>query len=127
MDKAKVQDMRIQITKALSDIADGTGMRLRLGNINFTDSGFRGTIHCEELGDGGLPARYKEEWDEAVSLNIVKDEWFGVVTQSREIKYKVVGYDFKKRKANIVLQREDNGKIYVTTINHFNNSAFSRI
>jgi hypothetical protein len=126
MDKAKVQDMRVQITKALADIADGTGMTLRLGNINFTDSGFRGTIHCEEIGANGLPERYKADWDEAVSLNLVKKEWFGVETMSRDSNYKVVGYDFKKRKSNIMLQRQDNGKIYCTTQIHFYKPEFKR-
>lgn len=120
MDKVKVKDMRKQIDKALSDIADGQGITLRLGNINFSSDGFRATVICEEMQkDSDLPARYKTDWDEAVAMGIVKEECFGVVTGVIGNQYKVVGYDFKKKKNNILLQKVGTDKIYIASKLHF--------
>ena len=128
MNKAKVKDMRVQITKVLSDLSEYSDYTLKLGNISFSSTGFRGTIICEEMStDDGCkhPARFKADWDEAVSMKIVKATDFGVVTGVGSKRYKVVGFDFKRKKLNIILEKLDDGKIYNASMNHFNQREFN--
>lgn len=128
MEIAQVKEMRKEITKVLSDLSDGKNYTLKLGNINFSGTGFRGTIICEEMstdGDCSHPVRYKADWDEAVSMNIVKAEYFGVVTGVGSKRYKVVGYDFNKKRLNILLEKLDNARIYKASMSHFNQKEFN--
>ena len=128
MDREMVKHMRVQIDSALSDIADGHGFNMRVGNMNYSENGFRATIICEEENEEGLPARFKSEWNDAVSLGLVKEEHFGVVSKDRNGNlFKVVGYDFKKKKNNILLSKVGTDKIYLTTMLHFLKPEFREI
>lgn len=128
MDLNKCREMRKRIDSALADIACSETFTLKLGRITFSGDGFRSTIVAEEVSDGELPTRYKTDWNEAVEAGAVKAEHFGVITTDRNGKqFEVVGFDWKKRKYNILLQGVIDGKIYKTTISHFLKAEFREI
>jgi hypothetical protein len=126
MDGKKVKAMRVAINEALALVAEGVGdITLKLGNVTFSDSGFKGSILCEETTLDGVNKKYESDWKQAVSLGIVKEYWLGVITESRSGSVKVIGYDFNRPKNCIILKGVNNGKIYLTTMRHFNHQRFS--
>jgi len=131
MDRAICKQVRMAMAEALAKVAKDFDVDVKVGHMTFNGTSLRATVHVDEHGDGGLPAKYKADWDEAEGMNIVKKEWFGVETfdngrKFNSVRFKVVGYDFNKPKNCIVLQRQDNGKIYLTGMRHFNNPAFKK-
>ncbi len=126
MDKAKVKIMRIEIDEALQLIAKDHGLSLGVGNIRFTDTGFKAQVICEEKNADGVNARYLKDWEEAVRLDLVKAEWLGVITTQRRNgnRMKVIGYDFAKLKNCVVLEEMASGKLYITSKTHFDNPVF---
>jgi hypothetical protein len=126
MNKAKCARMRMAIAEALARVALEHGDTVKVGNISYSETGLRATVHVDEISENGLPAKYKKDWDDAVRAGYVLDEHFGVETMTLGVRYKVVGYDWNKPKNCIKLERQDNGKIYMTTMRHFNNPAFKK-
>ncbi len=127
MDRQTVKLLRVEIEQALELVrAKHSDMHLGVGSITFTDIGFRGTLICEEQNSDGVSKKFTEDWAKAVSLGYVQQEWLGVETLSRRDgkTMKVIGYDFKKRKNNIILQDVKTKKIWISTKSHFLNPVF---
>jgi hypothetical protein len=126
MDKAKCARMRMAISEALVKVALEHGDTIKVGNISYSETGLRAIVHLDEISESGLPAKYKKDWDDAVSAGLVLGEHFGVETMTRGVRFKVVGYDWKRPKNCIKLERQDNGKIYMATMRHFSNPVFKK-
>ncbi len=124
MNREMVKKMRIEIENAVNTLGHQHGLKIHVGNIKFSDTGFKAQVICDEVTDGGLPAKYKRDWDLAVMYGDVEAEWYGVVSKDGKNSYKVVGYDFGKRKNNIILEQVDNKKIYSASKSYFLGKAF---
>ncbi len=127
MNKQKVKEMRVEINKALEVVRKlHPDMDLQLGSIRFTGTGFKAQVVCEEVNADGVSAKYANDWEEAVRLDLVKAEHLGVITEDRGQRYKVIGYDFAKIRNCIVLEQMSSGKIYITSHTHFLQREFSK-
>jgi hypothetical protein len=117
MDTTKLKHLRKQIQGALDDIADVEKLKLRLGNISYSDVGFTARITAEELDSDGGSKKDQKEWDDAVRYGFVKSEWMNkIVMDFNRKRYTVVGYNFKKRKYPVIIESLENGKRYIISV-----------
>jgi hypothetical protein len=90
---------------------------MRVGNINYTSTGFKAQIICEEVnGDTGVAKKFEDDWKQAVELGLVPQQWFGMVINEPRGSYKVIGYNLNKPKNCISIEKVNSGKVYNTSM-----------
>ncbi len=114
MDRDKAKTVRVELNKALSEVAEKFNLTMRIGNITFNENGFTSKITADELTSEGKNAKQHADWLKASELGLVKREWLGRLVGG----YEIIGYDFKKRTRNIIYSK--GGKQYTGDTDRLN-------
>jgi len=129
MDKTTVQNYRRELNELLRRMSDEGDQKvtMRVGNINYTSTGFKAQIICEEVnGETGVSKKFEEDWKEAVHLGMVPAQWYGMVINEPRGSYKVIGYNLCKPKNCIAIEKVNSGKIYNTSMAWLEMHAFKK-
>ncbi len=114
-----MQNYRRELNDALRRICDegDQAVAIRVGNFNYTSTGFKAQVICEEVnGVTGVAKKHESDWNYAVKLGHVRNEWLGQVITDKRGTWKVVGYDMNKPKNCIAIQNTKNDKLYCTSL-----------
>lgn len=120
MDKNDCGRLRIEVDEALAKLGESLGLRFEpLGRMQYNpnDGTAKFRVECVVADQDGLPTESKERREflkhcerygfEESDLDRVFDD------PMDRGKYKIVGLNPRARKNNILVERQDNGKVYV--------------
>lgn len=114
-DRSNLKTMRAEMDAALKTISEKYGVNFELGNIKFSSNEFSLKLSASI---GNAKVENKAEKLEANFKLYAK--FYGLVPEDfnrkfthRGTEYKIVGFDTKKRKNNIILERTSDGKSFM--------------
>jgi len=128
MQKATVQQIRMSLAEAISGIGGEYNINIKVGSITYSDTGFTAKVIGEETDNNGVSKQTVRDWQMAVKLELVQNDWFGRVFYRSGLRnggvgkrVNVVGYDFNKRKYPLILQIVGGGVKYKMSVLDFKN------
>ena len=112
MDKSKAAILRQRLITTLGASPLGSEFEVDIlgGRFNTREVTFR--VRIAEKPVAGGKSREQEEFEAYARLFGLKPEDWGRTFEVGDVAYKIVGLRLKARKAPIIVERADNGKLY---------------
>jgi hypothetical protein len=117
--KELLQNLRVDLDKAIADVGGKHNVALRVGNASYTPSAGTATFKLEvtTLADGGkqrdIPAELFLQYADIIGL---KKEYLHKEITLQGRKFKVSGYKPKARKNSICIFDSTTNKTFVTSV-----------
>ena len=110
-DTTNLKEIRETINNALLLVSDAYNVELKIGRINYENSGFTTKLEVSLVVDGQVQTKYVRDFEQLAELDGCKFP-MGFGFESNGSKHIVTGYSSRSRKYPIIAKNLDNEQTY---------------
>jgi hypothetical protein len=110
-DKTNLKEMRVAINDAIRVVEGNYNVELKIGNINYQETGFTTKLSVNLILDGEVQTKEVRDFEQLAELSGCKFP-MGFGFDANGSKHIVSGYSSRSRKFPILAKNLDNGQTY---------------